>query len=111
MFYRIIAMGLNYEERMVARYGPDASGLCVDTASVTDGAHPYETGVEHPDFDEGRWIIVEAYDTREDALAGHDRWVAIMTADVLPDVLVDCANSEIAGYLDPTQLTHNRVPA
>lgn len=111
LFDRIIAMAHNYEERKVARYGPDDAGVCVDTVSVTDGDRPYETGVTHPAYDTGHWIIVEAYDTKEAAQAGHDRWVATMTADVLPDVLTDCANSEIAGHLDSDDLTHKRVPA
>lgn len=86
-------MADNYEDRVVANFTDGV--LTVDTTYVNDGAHPYETGIEHPQYNEGDWVIVEAYDTKEDAQAGHDKWVVTMTADDLPPLLTDCANAEI----------------
>jgi hypothetical protein len=86
----------NYEQRKVDRFEKDA--LIIDTASVTDGEHPYETGVCHPKYNDGDWVIVESYDTNEDARAGHARWVARMTGDNLPDSLDECSNAEIGRH-------------
>ena len=83
----------NYEERKVAN---DVVGdAVIDTAAVSDGARPYETGVQHPEYNNGKWVIVEAYDTKAEAQAGHDRWVQIF-GGVLPESLVDCGNSGIS---------------
>ena len=60
-----------YKNRVVDNYKGD--GFTVDTASVNDGNHPYETGIEHTEYNDGAWIIVEAYDTKEDAQIGHDK--------------------------------------
>lgn len=80
----------DYPQRVVANFEAE-NRLIVDTAAV-DGFKPYETAVKHPHYRNGRWIIVEAYDTREEAQVGHEKWVAAMTADTLPSVLVDCIN-------------------
>lgn len=68
----------------------------IDTARVNDGTHPIETAVMHPEYNGGKCVIVEAYDTETEALAGHDKWVSIMTQSELPGALTDCANSEIS---------------
>jgi hypothetical protein len=83
----------NYEERKVDRY--ELGDILVDTARVTDGQKPYETGVYHPEYDNGRCIIVEAYDTKEKAQEGHDKWVKILTSPNLPPTLKDCCNAGI----------------
>jgi len=85
----------NYEQRKIARY--DGDGLMIDTARCSDGKQPYETAVESPLYNNGKMIIVEAYDTPEQAQQGHDRWVAIMTTKP-PDKLVDCLNAEITAF-------------
>lgn len=86
----------NHDERCVARLeNPDAR-LLVSTVRVNDGDHPYETAIAHPEYNRGAMVIVEAYDTREEAAAGHERWVAAMTAPTLPESLADCRNSYIS---------------
>ena len=87
-----------YEQRKVARY--DAIWGFVSTASVNDGAQPYETAVEHPDYNEGDMVIVQAYDSKEEAIAGHNQWVTRMTHDPLPPALIDCGNSHIQQFCD-----------
>ena len=84
----------NYDDRKVDRY--EQNGLIVDTCSVNDGDHPYETAVSHPKYNSGEWVIVEAYDTKEEAQAGHDKWIETMTAKKLPATLKDCGNALIA---------------
>jgi hypothetical protein len=93
MFGFIFDMG-NHEDRVVANY--KQVGLIVDTARVSDGAHPFETGVSHPKYKHGDWVIVEAYDSQEAAQIGHAKWVKIMTAEELPSSLTECGNSLIS---------------
>ncbi len=82
------------EERKVARY--EVEGLTIDTALVTDSPYPYEIAVFHLSYKRGNWIIVETYDTKEQAAQGHERWVATMTADELPDELRDVALDNVS---------------
>jgi len=84
----------NYEVRKIARF--EEGNLFVDTCSVSDGRQNYETAVEHPEYNDGRMVVVEAYDTPEEAQEGHDRWVAKMTQTDLPDQLEDCMNAHIS---------------
>lgn len=79
------------EIRKVDRY--EVEGMTVDTCRVTDGSHLYETDVSHLDYNMGKWIVVEAYDTEDAAQEGHDRWVKIMTTEPLPQSLKECGNS------------------
>lgn len=95
MFEFMMGMG-NYEDRKVGRWDNEAGDQMVSTAEVPDGAKPYETAFKHPDYNDGKMVIVEAYDDRESALAGHNRWVSVMVDGPLPDALKDCANAEIA---------------
>jgi hypothetical protein len=88
----------NYPQRNVDRF-EDGHGLIVDTARVSDGVLPFETAVSHPSYvDRGKWVIVEAYATRDESRVGHAQWVAKMQGP-LPDKLVDCANSAICDIL------------
>ena len=84
----------NYESRKVDRWDDDLRML--STASVTDGEKPYETAIAHPDYNDGKIIIIGYYDTKEDAQAGHDKWLNLILSDKLPTTLVDCANAETA---------------
>lgn len=86
------ALERDYRARMVAR-DELAEGFSLSTAFVRDGLKPYETAVSHPDYNDGMPIIVEAYDSVDEAKCGHARWVATMKADPLPDMLTDCCNS------------------
>lgn len=95
--FDFLGMADNYESRCVGRY--EDAGLLVSTASVTDGAQPFETAVKHPLYNRDKIVIVEAYAARAAAENGHARWVAKMTAAELPNELVDCCNAEIAALL------------
>lgn len=90
MFNFLLDAG-NYEERCVDRHEDD--DLIVSTARVSDGQSPYETGIRHPQYNDGKWVIVECYDTVEDAQEKHNEWVEKMTAKELPDKLIDCSNA------------------
>lgn len=88
----------NYEERKVKNYTSD--DLNIDTCAVSDSDKPYETGIQHPLYNEGKWVIVELYDTKEEAEVGHDKWVKIMTKNELPEVLKDVGTCVIAKLRD-----------
>lgn len=87
-----MSMAYNYEDRKLDRYEKD--GVIVDTCLVTDGDKPYETAVLHPQY-HGHFIVVEDYDTTEQAKIGHAKWVKIMTTEPLPEGLSDCCNGFI----------------
>ncbi len=65
--------------------------LIIDTCEVYDQPSPYnfETAVSHRGYNNGEWIIVELYELEADAIIGHKKWVNVMTADNLPEQLVD----------------------
>ena len=94
--YDLLGLGMagNYEQRLVANFTKD--GIMVDTTEVYDSSQPYETAVEHPQYNDGSMVIVELYPTKEDAQKGHDKWVKIMTAKKLPKELKDVSTAHIA---------------
>lgn len=86
----------NYESRVVGRWDSETGDRMVSTARVSDGRDPFETAFQHPDYNDGKMVIVESYGNEREASEGHERWVNVMTVGPLPDVLVDCANAGIA---------------
>lgn len=87
-----------YEDRKVARHESD--DLIVSTCSNNDSDQPYETAVSHMDYNEGSWVCVELYDDEEAALTGHNKWIELMSAEPLPDKLVERSTSELAKMSD-----------
>ena len=81
----------SYEDRVVGRDEFDWG--FISTVKVNDGRKLFETAVKHHDYNEGDMVIVDCYDTKKQAKAGHDRWVTKMENP--PEELVDIANSEI----------------
>lgn len=82
----------NYDQRMIGRY--EDGEKYVSTAFVNDGFRPFETAVAHPDYRAGgELIIVEAYDTEEEAVLGHEKWLEFMVSDTLPTVLKEHVNN------------------
>ena len=96
--FDFFSMISNYEERKIDRFEKDE--LTVDTCSVTDSDKPYETAVEHPHYNNGKWVIVETYDTKEAAQRGHNKWVKKMTGKKLPASLKDVSSAEVAKLAD-----------
>jgi len=96
--FDFFSMANNYEERKIGRYEVD--DLVVSTAQVTDSEAPYETAVSHPLYNNGRFVIVQNYWTRDDAEAGHEHWVEVMTNPVLPESLRDVSMAGIAQLQD-----------
>ncbi len=98
-----------FHQRKVAVFESDT--VRVSTVRVSDGSQPFETAIMHPDYNDGKLVIVGAYDTREDAEAGHARWVDTMTHEPLPETLHDVANAEVAqalAFVSPDALVFPR---
>lgn len=91
--FSYMSMAFDYEQRKVGRYERD--DLFVSTCKVTDAQKPYETAIESPLYNNGKLIVVADYDTLEEAQAGHEHWVALMTLDP-PKTLPSLNTSEIA---------------
>jgi len=84
-------------QRQVWRF--EEGGVTVSTARVSDGDLPFETSVAHPQYNDGKWMVLEAYRTRDEARVGHHKWVATMTGPQLPERLEDCCNAPAAKLL------------
>ena len=93
--FNFLDMADNYEERKVAHYEKEGE-VTIDTAEVTDSDKSYETAIAHPSYNNGKWVIVELYDTEDEAKTGHDKWVEIMIAKKLPSKLKDVSTAGIA---------------
>ena len=85
----------NYEERKVNK--TDYDWGMISTAKVSDGRKPYETAVKHRDYNDEKMVIVDCYDTIEEAEKGHDKWIVTMESP--PEELKDIANSEIQEFI------------
>lgn len=92
--FDFINMANNYESRKVAKWNSPDHTRMVSTARVSDGYQPYETAFKHPDYNDGAMVIVEAYDTKEEAQTGHKKWLKIMLEGPLPDFLKDARNCD-----------------
>lgn len=91
-------MLLNYDDRKVERF--EKGTLIVDTCAVSDSAQPYETGIKHSSYNEGKWIIVQLYDSVNEAKKGHKQWVKRMTSKSLPKELKDVSSASITEFVD-----------
>ncbi len=98
--FNFLGMMGNYEDRRVDCYDNEESDIFISTAEVTDGKYLYETAVAHPEYNDGELIIVEAYDIKEEAQNGHNKWVELMIGDNLPDLLRDCGNAGISSLIE-----------
>ena len=77
----------------------EGNGYTVLTCEVDDAPSPFETSVQHPEYNDEHWIAVETYNRREDAEVGHDKWVRTMKESP-PDQLVEVGESPIPKMLD-----------
>ena len=91
--FNFMSMADNYEERKVDNTKFEKTEI--DTCSVTDSNQDYETGIKDPRYNDGDWIIVEMYDTKEEAQTGHNKWVETMRNNP-PSELKDMSTCEWA---------------
>lgn len=100
MFGNIAGMMGNYDDRKVDRYDDEQTGLMVSTVMVTDSDQPYETAVRHQRYNDNKMVIVEMYESKEEAQTGHDKWVKTMTSKKMPTQLEDVSTSCISKMCD-----------
>jgi hypothetical protein len=91
--FGFMGMTDNYEDRLIKN--TKAGKAEIDTAAVGDSDQPYETGIKHPLYNDGGWVIVEMYDSKEDAKKGHQEWVDIFSKDELPNNLKDVSTFDV----------------
>lgn len=110
--FNMFMMAGNEEERRVKRYESD--DVVVSTVLVTDSEFQYETAISHVSYNNGNWVVVENYETEEEAATGHDVWEKKAKDDALPDVLVDvsgCWAGKTLNNLRPEEALHMRQRA
>lgn len=82
MMMRLAASGQNYWRNDVFR--EEFDNITIDTCNTPDDG--WETGIER---DGNPWVIVQYYDSREEAQKGHNEWVTKLRENrniELPDV-------------------------
>ena len=77
--FGISTMSGNYEERAVAR--DEKEDFTLDTVLVTDRLWTYETAVQHKDFNDNDWIILDGCNDKEEALVIHNKWLEFLKKD------------------------------
>jgi hypothetical protein len=96
--FGFMSMANDYEQRKVEN--TEINGATIDTAQVHDSARPYETAINHPDYKDGDWIVVELYDTKDLAKVGHKKWVEKFSSKDLPIQLVDVNETEVQDFAE-----------
>ena len=79
---------------LIAKYDSSGGNLRVSTVINSDSNKPYETAIAHTNYNHGNWIVVEEYDTKEQAKEGHERWILRMSSSPLPEVLIEVSTCE-----------------
>lgn len=90
--FSFLEMAYNYEERKVEN--TEINGAVIDTCFVNDSTKDYETAIKHSFYNNNKWVIVELYDTKEEAKKGHKKWVKIFE-ESLPEYLEDKSTAKI----------------
>jgi len=103
--FEFINMTSTYESRKIDRYENEDAHVTVSTATINDSPAYAETAVCHPDYNDGKWIIVENHADRKSAQKAHNNWVKTITTKPLPNKLVDVSRCEVRELLDT--FTHN----
>ena len=91
MFDMFGMMG-NYESRKIEN--TKVNDAIIDTCKVTDSKAGHETGISHPHYNDGKWIIVAEYFSVDKAREGHKKWVKIFEKG-LPEELKDVSTCSV----------------
>lgn len=78
----------------------------VSTIKAADGDRPYETAVLDTRYNTS-FIVVEAYDTAEEAVKGHDHWVSVMSTNP-PASLVENMNGFCGAFKGLGVISYDR---
>ena len=95
--FNFFNMSFDREQRKIAN--DIINEVIIDTCLVTDNpSYPYETGICSKFYNNGGWIIVEQYKTKDEAELGHKKWIKEFK-NGLPKQLKDISACEIANIL------------
>lgn len=91
-----LSMADNYKDRKIAN--DTINEVMIDTVEVNDNYEfPYETGVCSKFYNNNKWVIVEQYQTKEQAEIGHSKWLKQFTnKDKMPQTLKDVSTCGVA---------------
>lgn len=102
--YRLMTglLGLrDFESEPVAETALE-NGAVISTVWTSDNEDdPYETAISDKHYQEGDWIVVEAYVTKDEAIAGHDKWAKTMTEEN-PPLLRDIVHTNLIDEAEKT---------
>ncbi len=88
-----------YSERVIKRYDdPDKQFFVSTTRCVDYDEVKFETAV-YSQIYYSNPVVVELYDTKEEAILGHDKWESIMKTNP-PDKLIDVSQIPITLLID-----------
>lgn len=94
--FQFLNDAFNYEDRKVARW--EKEDATIDTCKVSDSKSPYETGIRCNRYNDNHWIIVEEYNTLEEAKEGHNKWIETMKNP--PSQLQDVSTCDIKVFAE-----------
>lgn len=80
----------------------------LDTCLVTDSIQSYETAISHPFYNNNDWVILESYDTKEEAIQGHNKWFNVFVNKALPETIIDHVVGEFIDIFDDEEIHINR---
>jgi hypothetical protein len=96
--FDFMLMADNYEERKVKN--TKINDVLIDTVFVNDSDKDFETAIKSKLYNENKWVIVELYDTKEEAIKGHEKWVSkFEKIGEYPNLLTDVSTAEIKKML------------
>lgn len=81
-----------YKNNNIERIVYKSDEFFIDTCLPTDTGY-WETGISSKNFNDGRWIIVDEYESKKKAESGHKKWIEFMTTS--PKKLTDIHINEI----------------
>jgi len=91
--FNFFSMADNYEDRKIDNTIINETEI--DTVAVYDSEQPFETGIKSSLYNDNQWIIVEMYDTKEEAIIGHKKWCLMFESKKFPPHLEDVSTAEI----------------
>ena len=80
----------------IARY--ETSSTLVSTILAPD-TNKYETCILDSKYNNGQAIVVQEYETEEEALIGHNNWV-LKIRETSPEIIVDVSSNPFAKLYD-----------
>jgi hypothetical protein len=96
--FDFLEMANTYEDRKIDC--TEINEVVIDTCAVTDSDDPYETGICSKHYNDGKWIIVQTYSSKQQAEEGHKEWITVFkNKDKFPETLKNVSSCVFAKLL------------